>query len=152
MIRRRHMGRSPSSFLKLRMLQNPNGLITAATKKYASYLSIRTVVRTTCRDRSLRIFWQSWASSWVGRHPTSEAPKYNCIGFTQGPEDFHRSPLNFLGQGLDESRELGILTDGSGVDRVFRGITVGSKKVLPSARSSEGQEVDPIVRFFTSTG
>ena len=70
---------------------------------------------------------------------------------TTAPQGFTQNPLNFLGRGLDESREVGILTDGLGVDQAFRGITVGSK-VLPSVRPSEGQEVDPIVRFVTSTG
>lgn len=59
---------------------------------------------------------------------------------------------NKLLRGLDESRKARILTNGSGVAEPGRGITVGSKKRLPSAITSEGQEVDPIVRFFTSTG
>jgi hypothetical protein len=81
-----------------------------------------------------------------------EAQKSSLDWICTSLRDLHRNTLDFFSQGLDESRELGILTDGSGVDRAFRGITVGSKKVLPSVRSSEGQEVDPIVRFFTSTG
>jgi hypothetical protein len=43
-------------------------------------------------------------------------------------------------RGLDESGKPSILLAGSGESEPFRGITVGSKKVLPSERSSEGQK------------
>jgi len=56
-----------------------------------------------------------------------------------GPPDLHKpegftqkTPKVFWVKGLDESREMRILTDGLGVDQAFRGITVGSKKVLPA--------------------
>jgi hypothetical protein len=64
----------------------------------------------------------------------------------------HRGAKNNYCGGLDGYRKIGILTNGSGVAEPSRGITVGSKKRLPSVIPSEGQEVDPIVRFFTSTG
>jgi hypothetical protein len=69
-----------------------------------------------------------------------KAPKYRTAGFAQARGIYTEDPQSFLGQRLDESREMRILTDGLGVDQAFRGITVGSKKVLPSVRSSEGQK------------
>jgi len=47
---------------------------------------------------------------------------------------------NKMLRGLDESGKPSILLAGSGESEPFRGITVGSKKVLPSERSSEGQK------------
>ena len=73
-------------------------------------------------------------------HLNEKAQKYRTAGFTQALGIYTEDPLNFLSQRLDESREMRILTDGLGVDQAFRGITVGSKKVLPSVRSSEGQK------------
>ena len=47
---------------------------------------------------------------------------------------------NSFWTGLDEIREFGILANGSGVAEPSRGVTVGSKKRLPSVRASEGQQ------------
>jgi hypothetical protein len=49
-------------------------------------------------------------------------------GFAQCPGDLHRSLPKYLGGGLDELTEPGIIIDGLGVDQAFRGITVGSKR------------------------
>jgi hypothetical protein len=57
-------------------------------------------------------------------------------------------------RGLDESGKAGIVTDGLKALEsrgLFRGITVGSKK-SSQRKIKRRQEVDPIVRFFTSTG
>jgi hypothetical protein len=99
-----------------------------------------------------RFFLRELASFEEGRHLNEKAQNCKNPWICTAPQGFTQNSLNFLDRGLDESREVGILTDGLGVDQAFRGITVGSKKVLPSVRPSEGQEVDPIVRFFTSTG
>jgi len=63
----------------------------------------------------------------------------------------HRATKNNYLKGLDEYRKVGILTNGSGVvepaghhSRVEEASSQRSNKRRP--------EVDPIVRFFTSTG
>ncbi len=57
--------------------------------------------------------------------------------------------------GLDERGKAGIVTGGPkgsvGSLGLFRGITVGSKK-SSQRKIKRRREVDPRVRFFTSTG
>jgi hypothetical protein len=68
------------------------------------------------------------------------------LGFTQ-------KPPNSLGRGLDESKELGILIDGLGVDQAVAGASQSGRREGSSQRKIKRRpEVDPIVRFFTSTG
>jgi hypothetical protein len=73
--------------------------------------------------------WGRLASFVVAQHLKPNTH----FGFAQRPGGFTQNPLKFLGKGLDVSREAGILTNGSAVDRgICRGVTVGSKKVFPA--------------------
>ena len=70
-----------------------------------------------------------------------KAPNTTRIPDLHSAPGFTQNPLILLGKGLDVFLEPRILTNGSEVDRAFcRGVTVGSKKVLPSVRPSEGQK------------
>jgi len=84
--------------------------------------------------RSVGIAWRERAANFVSPKNSKNGDLHSAPGFTQ-------NPLIFLGKGLDVFKEAGILTNGLGVDQaILQGVTVGSKKVLPSVRSSEGQK------------
>ena len=61
-------------------------------------------------------------------------------GFAQLPGFAQDAFKNFVGGGLTKRGEPYIFVNGSRVAEPSRGVTVGSKKRLPSVRSSEGRK------------
>jgi hypothetical protein len=92
------------------------------------------------------IFQVGLASKVEGPETLGIADLHSARGFTQNFP-------NYLGRGLDEFRELAILIDGLGVDQAVAGASQSGRREGSSQRKIKRRpEVDPIVRFFTSTG
>ena len=81
-----------------------------------------------------------------------KGPKILRIVDLHSPWGFTQKPLNYLGRGLDDSGKPGILAGGLGVDQAIQGRHSRVEEGSSQRKSKRRPEVDPIVRFFTSTG